>query len=189
MFGAEQHLPPASKTAARLSAGVSPRTINAPATSTTDVSNLTIRIDNTTGDEDDGWLNFRVRLSRAYMEYVCFDFETLYTGAATEGTDYGKRPKANDWIRPGATQTTAFVHIIDDSVSDSGETVKVKISNARLCNDASKAVSIANAEATGTITNSGGIPQAWLARFGRTVADQVIDEGGSSGGSALNWSA
>ena len=150
-------------------------TIDAPATSTTNVSNLTIRIDNTTGDEDDGWLDFSVRLSRAYTEYVCFDFETLTTGTATEGTDYGKRPKVNDWIRPGATQTTAFVRIVDDSVSDSGETVKVKIGNARLCNDASKTVAIANAEATGTITNSDHIPQAWLARFGRTVADQVID--------------
>ena len=150
-------------------------TIDAPATSTTDVSNLTIRIDDTTGDEDDGWLDFRVSLSRAYTEYVCFDFETLTTGTATEGTDYGKRPKVNDWIRPGATQTTAFVRIIDDSVSDSGETVKVRIGNARLCDDASKTVTIANAEATGTITNSDHIPQAWLARFGRTVADQVID--------------
>ena len=150
-------------------------TIDAPATSTTDVSNLTIRIDDTTGDEDNGWLNFSVSLSRAYTEYVCFDFETLTTGTATEGTDYGKRPKVNDWIRPGATQTTAFVRIIDDSVSDNGETVKVKIGNARLCDDASKTVTIANAEATGTITNSDRIPQAWLARFGRTVADQVID--------------
>ena len=150
-------------------------TIDAPATSTTDVSNLTIRIDDTTGDEDDGWLDFSVSLSRTYTEYVCFDFETLTTGTATEGTDYGKRPKVNDWIRPGATQTTAFVRIIDDSVSDSGETVEVKIGNARLCDDASKTVTIANAEATGTITNSDHIPQAWLARFGRTVADQVID--------------
>ena len=116
-------------------------TIDAPATSTTDVSNLTIRIDDTTGDEDDGWLDFSVSLSRTYTEYVCFDFETLTTGTATEGTDYGKRPKVNDWIRPGATQTTAFVRIIDDSVSDSGETVKVKIGNARLCGDASKTVS------------------------------------------------
>ena len=33
-----------------------------------------------------------------------------------------------------------FVRIIDDSVNDNGETVKVKISNARLCNDASQTV-------------------------------------------------
>ena len=53
--------------------------------------------------------------------------------------------------------------------------MKVKISNAHLCNDASQTVSITRAEATGTITNSDPVPQAWLARFGRTVADQVID--------------
>ena len=149
--------------------------INAPATRTTKVSGSTIRIDNTTGDEDDGWLDFRVSLSQAYTEYVCFDFETLDTGTATEGTDYSPRPKVMDWFRPGVTRRTAFVRIIDDSVSDSGETVKVRISNARLCGDASKTVTIANAEARGTITNSDPMPQAWLARFGRTVADQVID--------------
>ena len=150
-------------------------TINAPAATTTNVSNLTIRINNTTGDEDDGWLDFSVSLSRTYSEYVCFDFETLTTGTATEGTDYGKRPKVLDWVRPGKTSTTAFVRIIDDHVSDSGETVKVRISNARLCDDASMTVTINRAEATGTIYNSDPMPQAWLARFGRTVADQVID--------------
>ena len=30
-------------------------------------------------------------------------------------------------------------------------------------------------EATGTITNEGPIPQAWIFHFGRTVADQVLD--------------
>ena len=63
-----------------------------------------------------------------------------------------------------------FVRIIDDSVNDNGETVKVKISNARLCNDASQALSITRAEATGTIRNTDPLPQALMARFGRTVA-------------------
>ena len=34
---------------------------------------------------------------------------------------------------------------------------------------------ITRAEATGTITNSDPIPQAWLARFGRTAAEHVLD--------------
>ena len=34
---------------------------------------------------------------------------------------------------------------------------------------------IRDAEATGTIENSDPIPQAWLARFGRTVSGQVLD--------------
>ena len=41
--------------------------------------------------------------------------------------------------------------------------------------DASQTVSITRAEATGTITNSDPIPQAWLARFGRTAAEHVLD--------------
>ena len=53
--------------------------------------------------------------------------------------------------------------------------MKVRISDAELCDDASKTFIISRGEATGTIVNSDPIPAAWLARFGRTVADQVID--------------
>ena len=34
---------------------------------------------------------------------------------------------------------------------------------------------IEDGEATGTIVNSDALPKAWIARFGRTVADQVMD--------------
>ena len=34
---------------------------------------------------------------------------------------------------------------------------------------------MAEATATGTIENDDHMPQAWLARFGRTVAGQVIE--------------
>ena len=34
---------------------------------------------------------------------------------------------------------------------------------------------IADGVATGTIENSDHMPKAWLARFGRTVAEQVVD--------------
>ena len=139
------------------------------------MSNLNIRIQDATGDEDDGWLVFRVRLSRKYDDYVCYDFETVSGGTATEGTDYSKRPKVGQWIQIGKRVDKPFVRIIDDSINDNGETVKVKISNARLCNDASKTVSIANAEATGTINNSDPMPLAWMVRFGRTVGSQVVD--------------
>ena len=150
-------------------------TITAPTTTTTDVPGLTIGIRDATGDEDDGWLDFRVRLSRKYDDYVCYDFETISGGTATEGRDYLKIPKATYWMQIGKRVDKPFVRIIDDAVNDNGETVKVKISNAHLCDDASQTVRITRAEATGTINNSDPIPQAWLARFGRTVADQVLD--------------
>ena len=150
-------------------------TITAPPTTTTNVSNLTIGIQDATGDEDDGYLDFRVRLSRKYDDYVCYDFETISGGTAAEGTDYSKRPKVRQWVQIGKRVDKPFVRLIDDSVNDNGETVKVKISNARLCNDASQTVSITRAEATGTIRNSDPLPQALMARFGRTAAVHVVE--------------
>ena len=150
-------------------------TITAPTTTTTNVPNLTIGIQDATGDEDDGYLDFRVRLSRKYTDYVCYDFESISGGTATEGTDYLKFPKATYWMQIGKRVDKPFVRIIDDLMNDNGETVKVKISNARLCDDASKTVSITRAEATGTIRNSDPLPQALMARFGRTAAVHVVE--------------
>ena len=132
-------------------------TITAPATTTTNVPNLTIRIQDATGSEDSGWLLFKVKLSRKYNDLVCYDFETISGGTAAEGTDYLKLPKATYWMQIGKKVDKPFVRIINDRVNESDETVKVKISNARLCDDASKTVSITRAEATGTITETSGL--------------------------------
>ena len=129
-------------------------TITAPPASTTNVSGLTIGIQDATGDEDDGWLLFKVKLSRKSDDLVCYDFESISGGTATEGTDYLKLPKATYWMHIGKKVDKPLVRIIDDSVNDNGETVKVKISNAHLCDDASQTVSITRAEATGTIRNT-----------------------------------
>ena len=150
-------------------------TITAPATTTNNVPGLTIEIQDATADEDDGYLDFKVRLSQKYDDYVCYDFETISGGTATEGTDYLKFPKATYWMQIGKRVDKPFVRIIDDRVNDNGETVKVKISNARLCNDPSQTVSITRAEATGTIRNSDPLPQALMARFGRAVAVHVVE--------------
>ena len=150
-------------------------TITAPPASTTNVPGLTIGIKDATGDEADGYLDFRVRLSKKYDDYVCYDFETISGGNATEGTDYLKIPKATYWMQIGKRVDTPFVRLIDDSVNDNGETMKVKISNAHLCDDASQTVSITRAEATGTIRNSDPLPRALMARFGRTAAVHVVE--------------
>ena len=132
-------------------------TITAPTTTTTttNVPGLTIRIQDATGSEDSGWLLFKVKLSRKYDDYVCYDFETISGGTATEGTDYLKFPKATYWMQIGKTVDKPFVRIIDDRVDEPDETVKVKISNAHLCNDASQTLSITRAEAIGTISETG----------------------------------
>ena len=155
-------------------------TITAPPTTTTTVPNLTIGIRDATGDEDDGWLDFRVRLSRKYTDLVCYDFETISGGTAEEGRDYLKFPKAMYWMQIGKRVDKPFVRIIDDSVSDSGETVKVKISNARLCDDASKTVTINRAEATGTITNHDPLPRAGLPPLTASFSSVPGEHDGSS---------
>ena len=150
-------------------------TITAPPTTTNNVPGLTIRIRDATGDEDDGWLDFKVRLSRKHNDYVCYDFETISGGTAAEGTDYLKFPKATYWMQIGKRVDKPFVRIIDDSVNDNGETVKVKISNAHVCGDPSQTVLITDAEATGTIRNSDPLPRALMARVGRTAAVHVVE--------------
>ena len=150
-------------------------TIGAPAGSRAPLPNVDMRIENTSGSERGGWLHFTILLSRALDEHVCYDFETLGSGTAVEGVDYLRRPRSTLWQPPGVTEWTEFVRILDDAIDDGGETVEVRISDAELCDDASQTITISRAEATGTIANSDPIPAAWLARFGRTVADQVID--------------
>ena len=150
-------------------------TITAPSPTTTNVLGLTIGVEDATGDEDDGYLDFKVRLSQKHDEYVCYDFETISGGTATEGTDYLKFPKATYWMQIGKRVDKPFVRIIDDSENDNGETVKVKISNAHVCGDPAQTVSITRAEATGTIRNSDPLPQALMARFGRTAAVHVVE--------------
>ena len=132
-------------------------TITAPSTSTTNVPNLTIRIQDATGSEDSGWLLFKVKLSRKHNDLVCYDFETISGGTATEGTDYLKLPKATYWMYIGKKVDKPFVRIINDRVNESDETVKVKISNAHLCDDVSQTVSITRDEATGTITETSAL--------------------------------
>ena len=145
-------------------------TIDAPTTSRTAVPNVNLRIE---GHEHAGAQTASCtspsRCRGRSKDNVCYDFETLTTGTATEGEDFLARPKATLWQQAGVTEWTEFVYILDDAINDPGETVKVKTSDAELCNDASQTISIDRAQATGTIENSDPIPAAWLARFGRTV--------------------
>ena len=123
-------------------------------------------------------LAFQVTLNRAAPGTVTVDYATA-DGTATAGADY---TAASDTLTfdPGETEKTVNVTVLDDVHDDTEETLTLILSNA-------SGARIRDAEATGTIVNSDPIPQAWLARFGRTVADHVVDAvtarlAGSSGG-------
>ncbi|MCY4440247.1 MAG: hypothetical protein OXE53_08565 [Deltaproteobacteria bacterium] len=112
-------------------------------------------------------LDFVVSLSRALSKETSVDYATA-DGSATAGADY--TATADTLIfKAGETVKTVAVPVLDDSHNEGAETLTLTLSGQ------SADTRIEDGEATGTIRNSDAMPQAWLARFGRSVADQVID--------------
>ncbi len=76
----------------------------------------------------------------------------------------------NGWwltFKPGETEKHRWIYAFDDAHEDSGETFEFALSRAR-------GAVIADAVGIGTITNDDPLPAAYLARFGRTVAEQAL---------------
>ena len=111
-------------------------------------------------------LAFQVTLNRAAAGTVTVGYATA-DGTATAGADY-TAASGTLTFDPGETAKTVNVTVLDDAHDDDEETLTLTLSNAT-------GARIQDAEATGTIENSDPIPQAWLARFGRTVSGQVLD--------------
>ena len=113
-------------------------------------------------------LAFAVTLSRASSSDVSVDYATV-NGSAEAGKDY----EATSGVlrfQPGDTEKTVSVPILDDSEDEGDETLTLILTDPTGGN-----AFLADDRATGTIRNSDLMPQAWLARFGRTVAEQVLD--------------
>ena len=114
----------------------------------------------------DTTLDFAVTLSRAASGTVAVAYATA-DGTARAGADYTAR-KGQLTFEPGETEKTVRVPVLDDAHDEGEETLTLRLSAA------SGAV-LADGTATGTIVNSDKLQQAWLARFGRTVATHVTD--------------
>ena len=113
-------------------------------------------------------VDFAVTMSRAASETVTVDYATS-DGTAEAGLDY-TATSGTLTFAPGETEKTVSVPVLDDSHDEGEETFTLRLSAVSGGN-----AWLADAEATGTIANTDAMPQAWLARFGRTVAEQVID--------------
>ena len=120
---------------------------------------------------------FQVTLSRAASGAVTVDYATA-DGTAAAGEDY-TATSGTLTFAAGEVAKTVSVPVLDDAIDEGRETFRFSLSNAA-------GVTIADGEATGTIVNTDPMPRAWLARFGRTVADQVLDAVGArvDGGAA-----
>ena len=126
-----------------------------------------------------GW--FTVRLSEATDQDVRFAYATRDSTpvSATANRDYSEVPRAwniGSRIRAGETFTEIRISIRDDSHDENPETFEVELFDAFMYRSGQKVpVSITDNVAVGTIVNDDPMPAAWLARFGRTVAEAALD--------------
>ena len=114
----------------------------------------------------DQTIGFAVSLSRAASGTVTVDYATA-DGTATAGEDYSSTSGTLTFAA-GETAKTVSVPVLDDVIDEGQETFTLRLSNAT-------GARIADAEATGTVSNGDPLQKMWLSRFGRTVADHVVD--------------
>ncbi len=120
------------------------------------------------GEAAGATLDFRVTLGRASSAAVRVDWATS-DGTATAGADY-VAASGTLGFAPGETERTVSVAVLDDAHDEGAETMTLALSNPSGGN-----AWLEDATATGTIENSDLMPGAWLARFGRTAAEQALD--------------
>ena len=111
-------------------------------------------------------LDFLVSLSRARSESTTVDYATS-DGTARAGDDY-TATFGTLTFEANVTTKTISVPVLDDPLDEGNETLTLTLSNPN-------GARLDDATATGTITNTDPIPRAWIARFGRTAAEQVLD--------------
>ena len=114
-------------------------------------------------------LRFRVFLSRRLRIPVSVDYATSDI-TTTAGADY---PATSGTLTfaPGETAKTISVPVFQDGHDEDHERLMLTLSNPHPW----RRVRLHDATATGTIANADPMPRAWIGRFGRTVADQVLD--------------
>ena len=131
---------------------------------------LTVSVADTEVAESAGaQLAFQVSLNRAVDTAdgtVSVDYATS-DGTATAGADY-TAASGTLTFSVGESSKTVNVAVLDDAHNEGSETMKLELSNA-------VGMTIADDEATGTITNEDPLPKAWIARLARTMAEQHID--------------
>ena len=111
-------------------------------------------------------LRFRVTLDAPAQSTVSVRYRTA-NGTAQAGADYVAGHGAVRFAR-GETAKTVDVAVLADDHDEGSETMTLTLSGPY-------GATVADATATGTISNTGAIPKAWIARFGRTVAEQAIE--------------
>ena len=133
----------------------------------------TFSVGDETANEDVGLMYFTVRLDRAAKQAV------KVTLTAREASPVSAR-QGEDWFwwwpdgialtfHPGQTEKKMWVYVYNDNHDEDPETFEVALSRP------TGGTAIGDGVAVGTIVNDDPMPAAWLARFGRTAAEQALD--------------
>ena len=117
-------------------------------------------------EEAEATLDFVVTRIPGIDGTVTVDYATA-DGTAQAGQDY-TAAEGTLTFTPEETQKTVSIAVLDDAHDEGEETLTLILSNAL-------GADIADDTATGTIENDDPLQQAWLARFGRTAAQRVLD--------------
>ena len=116
-------------------------------------------------------VSFTVTLSAASGKTVTVSYDTSRPGGTTaEAADFTAQTNRTLTIPAGATTGTIAVPTANDTIDEADETFRLTLSSPTNA-------TLADATATGTITDGDDAtndPKAWIARFGRTVAEQVL---------------
>ena len=128
-----------------------------------------IRIEGARAKEGkDESLDFAVTLNRAAAHEVSVDYATE-DDTATAGEDY-TATSGTLVFAAGETAKTISVPVLDDTVDEGKEVMRLLLSNPR-----GAYLRNVHKRAKGVIVNDDALQQAWLARFGRTVGGHVTD--------------
>jgi len=113
-------------------------------------------------------LDFAVTLNRP----IRWDVNVMYsTSSGTARPRYDYRPRMGHLnFAPGETEKTVSVSVLDDDLDEGPERMWLTLNF-----QTPGFVQFAKQAGMGTILNTDRMPKAWIARFGRTVADQVLD--------------
>ncbi len=140
------------------------------------VPSLTVSVDDAEADEGAA-MEFTMRLSAPSPGEAHVFWETRETSpaSATEGVDYKGVRLSVATFRKGDTEKRLSVSTVRDAHDDDGETFEVVLHLVVAGHGEAFEVAVADGVATGTIANDGALPGAYLARFGRVVAEQALD--------------
>ena len=119
--------------------------------------------------ERSGGMEFVVTLDTISAKRITWDYRTV-DGTATAGEDYDGATGTLTF-EPGKTRKTLPIKIVNDTMDEVDEDFRLRLSNPR--EPTWPAV-----EATAVIVDDDDnaiVADAWVSRFGRTVASQVVD--------------